>query len=185
MAKRYRTQCESKVYLNDVRTHEIARYFVTLFNKAMIGHFGGGDRIQMLPVWHLQFLADVRGNQIVDYVNVEPRWTSGHFVKFTNNSSYRNRSVAEKWMNVLMAFSHYTFHVSNGQLMVTDLQGWLPSTDDGPITLTDPAINSQSHRSFFNITNVGANGISRFWTAQHPECNDMCLGLGLGLRPGE
>ena len=106
----------------------------------------------------------------------------GQFIKFTNNNTYKNMEIRRDVMDVLTAFSHYTYQCSNEQLMVTDLQGWMPVTGDGLVILTDPAINCSSYPSSFNATNMGDVGLAGFWQEQHATCNDICHQLRL-VRP--
>ena len=39
------------------------------------------------------------------------------FVKYTNNTTYNNNDV-------IASFSHFTFNITNGLLLVNDLQGY-------------------------------------------------------------
>lgn len=72
-----------------------------------------------------------------EWILVEPRLSSREgFVKYNSNNGDIN---PDKKDHMLQAFSHYTYHISKGQMVCTDLQGVETPTK---IILTDPAILS-------------------------------------------
>jgi len=70
-------------------------------------------------------------------------------------------------IDMLQALSHFSYHVSNGQFVLCDLQGGI--FRDGVI-LTDPAILSCDSR--FGLTDLGPEGISSFFYSH--QCNRYC-----------
>lgn len=53
-------------------------------------------------------------------------------IKFSNNGNYKLKKeeaamlgIPIEWLDFIMAFSHWTFAVTEGQAMVVDLQGTL------------------------------------------------------------
>jgi len=88
----------------------------------------------------------------------------GNFQKYTNNYTYVNESVP-----LLTAFSHFTYHITEGKYMVTDLQG----VDN---LLTDPVVHSFD-RHFKNQGDLGQPGMIGFF--RYHECNKYCKMLGL------
>ena len=94
----------------------------------------------------------------------------GKYLKFSSNTGYVNPEYPAP---VLAAFSHFTYHASNGKVLVTDLQGVCSSTG---YTLTDPAIQSGDAKlNVYGPTDLGKYGIVKFF--QTHRCNELCRGL--------
>ena len=74
---------------------------------------------------------------------------------------------------VFQEFSHWTWAHSDGNLMVTDLQGFI--CDDGRYILTDPAIHSKDLMMFSRLTNLGERGMAQFFSTH--KCSGICEGL--------
>ncbi|CAG8848488.1 33474_t:CDS:2 [Gigaspora margarita] len=73
--------------------------------------------------------------------------------------------------NDVDAFTHFTYHHSNNNLVICDLQGNLNSYN-----LTNPAINSGSQ--FFGATDLGEQGIRNIM--MYHDCNKtFCSSIGL------
>jgi hypothetical protein len=91
-----------------------------------------------------------------------------------------------KITETLTAFSHYTWHVSGGHMLVCDLQGEV-DVKLGRVVLTDPAIHCVSvedgpRAREVGITNLGAGGIQAFFSTH--VCSDVCRNLCLdGSQP--
>jgi len=95
-------------------------------------------------------------------INVEDlKWE-----RYMNNGSFcQNETMA--------SFSHFSYIMSGGPFMITDLQG-------GENVLTDPAIHSEDRKTFCEPTNRGAKGIFEFFHHQHGKCNSqICKKLAL------
>ncbi|KAI6237598.1 hypothetical protein M3Y95_00282200 [Aphelenchoides besseyi] len=111
-----------------------------------------------------------------------------HFIRFTTNTDYivcNNRATAygvtSKQVDLLTAFSHWTYHITKGELMVVDLQGVLVPAAKSPdrkatILLTDPAIHSKDNKRF-GSTNGGIEGMNEFFQVHN--CNLYCQRLQL------
>jgi hypothetical protein len=87
------------------------------------------------------------------------------FQKFNSNSGWFDNSLP--WCRAMQALSHYSYHVSNGQTLLCDLQGGI--YQDGVI-LTDPVISSED--SCYGPTDLGPRGISAFF--YYHICNEYC-----------
>ena len=79
------------------------------------------------------------------------------------------------------AFSHFTYEVSNRQLMVVDLQG-VYSAEKRVFVLTDPVIHKRRSNKVlrnwsFGRTDRGLKGIKAFF--QTHQCSPVCQMLGL------
>jgi len=105
-------------------------------------------------------------------------------VKYTSNLDFVLNpgadEAAQTLVDLAIAFSHFTHSITDGYLLVCDLQG-IVTTDkmDKPtLLLTDPAIHCAKHLRF-GKTNLGALGINKFF-AKH-KCNDFCIALGLKM----
>ncbi|KAI1701993.1 alpha-kinase family domain-containing protein [Ditylenchus destructor] len=107
------------------------------------------------------------------------------FLRFSNNADYEMLECTCKVNNLnfavieqLMAFSHWTFQITEGYLMVVDLQGIISTDESGRTTLelTDPAIHCTDVLRF-GRTNLGEEGMKIFF-ARH-KCNKFCQAMEL------
>jgi hypothetical protein len=73
------------------------------------------------------------------------------------------------WSHIMQALSHFSYHVSNGTLILCDLQGGLLPKEG--FILTDPAILSET-RNAFGPTDLGPEGMETFF-ARHI-CTKYC-----------
>ena len=113
------------------------------------------------------------------------RGKSSNLIKYTNNTDFvlDSKSLDEngqKRLEVAVAFSHFTHDVTDGYLLVCDLQG-IPSIDGKgkeTLLLTDPAIHCSKHLRF-GKTNLSTAGISKFFSKH--VCNKYCQALGLKM----
>jgi hypothetical protein len=101
-----------------------------------------------------------------EYVAME-EYLPGNYKKFSNNNGFVNNEVNSSTMS---AFSHWTFHQSNGAVLVCDLQGVF---DGHEYRLTDPAINS-TVKNTYGATDCGVLGQGAFF--QTHQCNSICRG---------
>ena len=88
-----------------------------------------------------------------------------NYQKFNSNSGWSDDSMP--WPRVMQALSHFSYHHSNGQLVLCDLQGGIYSES---VVLTDPVILSTT--KIYGVTDLGSKGISSFF-ANH-QCNEFC-----------
>lgn len=96
----------------------------------------------------------------------------GAYKKFSNNFGF----VADEGELTPQAFSHFTYEVSNGTLLVCDIQGVDGLTQD---TYTDPQIHSSAGNGVFLYGNgdIGSDGIREFFATHR--CNGICRSLAL------
>lgn len=150
-------------------------FFLVLFIlDSKVGH------IEFLPVALLQLVNS--NGYLSEVYNVE-RYMAGDFVKFTNNAKFvRNRGTLVS--DLVLAFSHFTYQASNNELIIVDIQGWTPASNEiGCIFLTDPQIHSDVYRCY-GTGNLRQKGIDTFWKEMHPECNHLCQKMHL-TRPSQ
>ena len=92
--------------------------------------------------------------------------------KWNNNNG--GVSVSE-YSTTLQAFSHWTYYITSGRLMVVDLQG---VKVDRAYLLTDPAVHCDDLLRFRETrTNLGMKGMQQFFRTH--VCSDVCLQLNL------
>jgi len=106
-------------------------------------------------------------------------------VKYTNNLDFvlnpgTMDEAAKIRVEVAIAFSHFTHSITDGYLLVCDLQGitTMDKKRKPTLLLTDPAIHCPKHLRF-GKTNLGALGVNKFF-AKH-KCNSFCNALGLEM----
>ena len=111
--------------------------------------------------------------QAGEKIIIEPCIGISNYTKFNSNSGWHDEKTKE-----MAAFTHYTYALSDGQLIVCDLQG--VKREGGKFILTDPAVCSVSRG--YGSTDIGEQGICSFF-ANHV-CNDICAGWKRHPRPG-
>lgn len=106
--------------------------------------------------------------------------------KFTNNLNFVMDEAAlpdeedKRALRLAIAYSHFSYHITDGYLLVCDLQGIRTVDTKGKPTLllTDPAIHCSKHLRF-GKTNLHGDGFKGFFK-QH-RCNGYCRQLGLTM----
>lgn len=93
-------------------------------------------------------------------------YCEGTFHKFTNNSYVWPNPKWTEEEKLLVDFSHWTNEWTDGNLMVTDLQGW--KKEENRFVLTDPAIHSKE--SIFGKTDLGSIGFGRYFMLHRDVC---------------
>jgi hypothetical protein len=113
------------------------------------------------------------------------RGSTPTMVKYTNNLDFslNPKTLDDEGqcrLELAIAFSHFTHHVTDGYLLVCDLQGIVTNSGKGEpiLLLTDPAIHCAKHICF-GKTNLGGLGIDKFF--KRHICNKFCLALGLRI----
>ncbi|KAK4444704.1 hypothetical protein QBC34DRAFT_474115, partial [Podospora aff. communis PSN243] len=104
-------------------------------------------------------------------MSLEP-WIQGEYVKYNSNQGWVNNSKPDDPIfQAAQAFSHFTFERTEGNFMVTDLQGV------GRV-LTDPALQKLDP-SYLPLSeaNLGADGF--YWFFSTHTCNAVCKQLRL------
>ncbi|KAG5502797.1 hypothetical protein JKF63_04565 [Porcisia hertigi] len=156
VAKRYlKASVREDQYFDDVSMHSIAGHWARVFNT-----MGPPKKVRFVPAAVL--VLPKRDPPLV--LAMEPQLT-GKFVKYNNNCGYVRRKA--RWTP--QAFSHFTYHASEHELMVVDIQG----VDD---YYTDPQILSSDGEGY-GRGNLGKEGIRRFLESH--KCNEVCRAVGL------
>lgn len=94
--------------------------------------------------------------------------------KWNNNNGGVSRN---EYSTILQAFSHWTYHISNGRLMVVDLQG---VKVERAYLLTDPALHCDDLLRFRRTrTNLGVKGMQQFFRTHI--CSEICTKFNLPL----
>lgn len=94
------------------------------------------------------------------------------FRKFNSNSGWALRSK-RTYNRILQALSHFSYVLSNRQLVLCDLQGGVDE-ENKIIVLTDPAIVTFKGKQF-GCADTGRKGMRNFF--HHHECNHLCQHL--------
>ena len=156
--------------LHDIAALQIATKFANLFNgvsninktikfcEPMVAQI----REKGFNEWFLIWGGEQSGKYSIDeYVTVE-QFLDGGYMKWNSNWGYfQTDSIT------MPAFSHFTFHQSDCDLLVCDLQGCQEGLE---YHLTDPAIHSRDKK--FGLTDCGSIGMLVFF-ATH-KCNWIC-----------
>lgn len=103
----------------------------------------------------------------------------GHFQKFSNNTGYYAPNPMEGINHdAVQAFSHWTYCVTNGTMMVVDCQGAFDPVTNS-FLLTNPAVHSNCIQStmYFGGQNLGSKGYEMFFAAH--QCNQYCAAMNL------
>ncbi|KAI1706337.1 alpha-kinase family domain-containing protein [Ditylenchus destructor] len=161
----------------------IAAYLASIFNVCLEKKTGITHDIKFLKVQVLAIEIKPGENR---YMSCERRYRhDSKFFRFSNNAGYEMHESTCKLNNLnvdiielLMAFSHWTYQISGGYLMVVDLQG-IKSIDQNGRTileLTDPAIHC-TDLIRFRRTNLGSEGMKIFFSRH--KCNKFCQDMEL------
>ncbi|MFT7813572.1 transient receptor potential cation channel subfamily M member 6-like [Arapaima gigas] len=102
------------------------------------------------------------------------KYMAGDFRKYNNNTG-EEMSPNSCLEETILAFSHWTYHFSRGELLVLDLQGV-------SVELTDPSVVRSADKSVsgdmvFGPANLGEDAIQSF--VQNHTCNSCCRKLHL------
>jgi hypothetical protein len=113
----------------------------------------------------------------IRYGSIE-RILEGGFVKWCNNGHYQKGAADPDFSATLAAFTHWTHSITDGYLMVVDVQG-IRAEDGKKFVLTDPAVHCVATEKF-GMLNLGKDGMDSFWSAHG--CNEVCKALHLSKR---
>mmetsp|Transcript_9375 Transcript_9375/g.16609 ORF Transcript_9375/g.16609 Transcript_9375/m.16609 type:complete len:554 (+) Transcript_9375:86-1747(+) len=83
------------------------------------------------------------------------------FRKFNSNTGFVNEGC-----DIMQALSHFSYHYTNGQCLLCDLQG----SCGGGYTLTDPVVLSIGQD--YGLTDLGQRGIENFFVTH--QCSNHC-----------
>lgn len=110
-------------------------------------------------------------------MGVEP-YLKGLYKKYSNNFGF----VSEDDRSTPHAFSHFTHQLSQGQILICDIQG-VEGEGQAYDLYTDPQIHSNLGRGIYKYGNgdMGIDGIRQFFATHR--CNNICRMLGLSPSP--
>ena len=195
--------CIKKSFEKEIRAHEIAASYASQWNRIQSKHENINQNststsTSMINV-NIPYITQInKTNRLLDlfgqsfgflnrynhsdgeYITVED-YLHGKFIKFNSNTGWtlnEDKNPISKYLN---AFSHWTYHQSNGKHLICDLQGVHTHSHHGDklknsakgtadYRLTDPVIMSDSKE--FGVTDLGVIGISN-WFYYH-KCNEYC-----------
>lgn len=143
---------EDSFFAHDVALCEKSIEIADAFNK--IKKFGSMVQVCKAEIW-------VR-KKTKQRLLSEPFLSN--FQNFNSNSGWQ---AAGEWSNALQSLSHFSYHHSQGDLVLCDLQG---AIEDDCVVLTDPVLNSKDKR--FGPTDLDQKGIENFF--HHHTCSKWC-----------
>lgn len=151
---------EESYFQVDLAVAKKALEIVNSFNDAKIVSSQTRIWLNKPEVWMFESRNSRNGEKNI----IEPMIRN--FEKFNSNTGWTPNEKSS-WIDVMQALSHYSYHSSNGSLLICDLQGGIYR--DGFI-LTDPVIMSATRE--YGPTDLGLEGFSTFF-ALH-KCNKFC-----------
>jgi hypothetical protein len=151
-------------YIEIMETQMVAAFLAKAFNKV------SPRKVKKIDFLSVSVAVITKDDGAPRYYNVEPLLHDykAKFKKWNNNCGF----VIAKNSPTLDAFSHWTHDITDGFLMVVDLQG--VERDDG-YKLTDPSINCKE--PMFGKTNLGDVGIDQFFKSH--QCGETCKTMKL------
>ncbi|KZS11039.1 Uncharacterized protein APZ42_023761 [Daphnia magna] len=175
-------------YMTDLEAQTVAAKLAIEFNGRLF-------RTQQNPNIKTKFLMTklVRVFKKEDvaprYLAYEQRFRGNpNMVKYTNNVDFVHDAESldengRKKLEIALAFSHFSHDITDGYLLVCDLQGvsYVDAKGKEILLLTDPAIHCSKHIRF-GKTNLSSIGINKFFKKH--VCNKYCLALGLKMPSG-
>lgn len=170
------SELERSRYLCDLEVLTVSTKLAQVFNEALRAVDTSTDHI------HIQFLKGsvyeykVKGGES-RILFKENRYfqADGPMMKFTNNWNFKRDF---EHIDIVEAFCHFTYHVTEHYLIVCDIQGIVCRVRDKPtLLLTDPAIHCDKHKLRFGKTNLKKDGMDMFLSSH--TCNKYCRSLGL------
>lgn len=148
---------EAHFYDVDLSASDEAVALITKWNtKRLIDRM---VKVNLPEVWTFMPGSTRAGRKVLQEPFIE------NYQKFNSNTGWADDSLP--WTRVMQALSHFTYHISNGQKLLCDLQGGV--YNDG-VVLTDPVIMSTTRE--YGPTDLGNNGMSSFFA--HHVCNEYC-----------
>ena len=150
------------VVAGDMMSLATASKYATMFNRLQLRN----ATVEFIPA------QAIRKSTTTLYCPFEPVLDNKQYVKFNGNNGYmeKGKCVAK----TPQEFSHYTYHASNGKLIVVDIQGVRQEFDDViEYTFTDPQVCTTTGKGY-GQGNAGRQAIEDFF--QSHKCTDLCGG---------
>jgi len=155
LSKDQRDEQTKQIYFQDVKAQAIASQLGRIFNSRF-----PPKTVEFIHAYVLVLLERENG-----VCGVE-RFIPGIYFKWSDNTCWEN----ELHRNTPAAFSHFTYEVSNHEILVCDIQG----VGD---CYTDPQVHSVFGGLGFGKGDRGAEGIEDFLSSH--QCNKVCEYLKL------
>ncbi|KAL2630193.1 hypothetical protein R1flu_014879 [Riccia fluitans] len=145
-----RSQHTKERYVQQMEVQTVARQLAVEFNKST-SRLRGVAKVVFTEV----SLLDMDGK-----FYTKERLLRGEWIRFSNTAEYVNKI---NYAATLQAFSHWSYWVTSGMLLVTDLQGVKLQDEVNPgkhmFLLCDPAIHTDDANVLrFTNTNLGKEG---------------------------
>ena len=153
-----------------ILTHSTAIHLAKVFRDQSLPH--DAPLIKFVRIKLVQYLE----RRDTPYATLEPM-ICGNWEKYNNNHGLVVPSPTPEHNTnheIVQAFSHWTYVISGKRLMVVDCQGVFDATAN-EFTLTDPAIHCTDDATMFGGTNLGKDGVLRFFETH--KCNEYCRAL--------
>ena len=173
-------------YMTDLEVQTVAAKLALEFNGRLFKTSHNPDiKIKFLMAKVVRILKTSATVTFPRFLTYEKRFrgASPTITKYTNNIDFvldpkTLDEIGRKRLELAVAFSHFTYKVTDGYLLVCDLQGisYVDAKGKDILLLTDPAIHCGKHLRF-GKTNLSSVGIERFFRKH--VCNTFCEALGL------
>ena len=151
-----------EVYFQDARMQQDASVWADRYNAQ-----NPPKKISMCPTVVIQRVEQVTK----PFYLVEP-YLEGEYIKYNANQPTYTLLMSDSHPETPAAFSHFTHHASDGQLLICDIQGV-------GTQYTDPQIISTRECDDY-VIELGKSAI-RNWFSSH-RCRGLCKQLGLKHR---
>jgi hypothetical protein len=160
---------EESFFNDDIRAVEKAAEIIQAFNRESFTGCSPSEKKKTVHLNRPQVWREIYPDATGRFKKklVEPM-LEGTFIKFNSNSGY-----AKPGTDYMQALSHFSYHYTNRQYLLCDLQG---GHYDDSYVLTDPVIMSSDNSKRFGSGDLGSEGIDNFFA--HHECNDYCRHQG-------
>jgi hypothetical protein len=171
---------EKNRYASELEVQTVASKLALMFNTELDKVMNSMYKLKFLMIKICQ-IKYPNGNSRFMFLEKKFQFNGSEMMKYTNNVNYIvDESTLDddgKYrLKLLLAFSHFTYDITNGYLLVNDLQGITTEKNKKRILLlTDPAISCKDLR--FGVTNLGEDSINAFFDRHR--CNDFCRALKL------
>ncbi|KAJ3434645.1 kinase [Anaeramoeba flamelloides] len=157
VAKVFQNESSSK-NLNEnlklLRKYAYARHFAQLFNNKI-----SSNTPKIL--FHAMFTYSTQSSENQKHFIVEPFFSNNNITPLSNQT----------FLQTIGAFQHFTYHYSNKQLLVTNLQ-YINGKFISPKIFSNTKFR-------FGADDLGFKGIQQF--VKNHQCNHICKKLGLNI----
>ena len=151
---------------NDIEAMFVCSHIVSEFNERLIAYVESRYLVEFVH----SFLYEILDESAPYKYYYGENFIKGRYEKYNNNAGWTNGAGQDANQSLIaQALSHYSWQLTQGYLMIVDLQGV------GNI-LTDPQIHCLD-KARFGKGNLGYQGMLMFFNTH--QCNEHCEKLGL------